>query len=79
MQTARAPFGQVSRRFDGSHRGMNPGEEHARMPLGPSTTVSRMSLAVPAISSTLRPTPRLTRSMTQPAAARVFPAPLPAT
>ena len=42
-QTARAPLGQVTRRFDGSNCGRHHGGATASSPEGPSTMTSRIS------------------------------------
>jgi hypothetical protein len=74
---ARAPLGQVSRRLVGSYRGMNHGGLIARMPLSPSTMVSRTSAAVAPTRASRRAAPDSTRRRTHSAAARVLPAPRP--
>ncbi len=77
-QTARAPLGQVMRRFEGSNRGRHHGGATAKSPEGPSTITSRMSAAVGAIRQPNLMAPLSTRCWTQQAPARVLPAPRPA-
>src|SRR5262249_48288713 len=72
-----APLGQVSRRFEGSYTGRNHGGETARIPLSPSTTVSRTSAAVGATKAIRRAWPDSARWRTHSAAQRLFPAPRP--
>ncbi len=70
------PFAQVRRRLAGSYFGLSHGGEVARIPLSPSTMMSRTSAAVLPIS-----TPRPYRSLHQRAnslSVRVLPKPRPA-
>ena len=57
------PFGQVSRRFEGSYFGTNHGGETARMPDSPSTTTSRTSAAVRAVLLTSPDVRRAVRNL----------------
>src|SRR5687767_12693326 len=73
-----APFGHVNLRFEGSYVGLFHGGQTAKIPAGPSTTVSLTSPAVAATSAMRLRRPDSISPRTHSAPALVFPEPRPA-